>query len=379
MGANSLFMSTILFITDADFKGSGYMKVSVPLCEGLSNLGHKIFMVGLNYEGQEHAFPFTIIPCHTFQEVHAMMVNLHKMEPIDVVIVALDLPHQSFLIERAKPLGLKYICITPLENPPLTMSWAAPLLSADAVYFISEIGTEAAKKAGVSYAEHIQIGVDPLWVVPKKEDRDRIRKSMGLEDKFVVLTVADNQERKNLWAGLEMIARAKRDGADNLKYVLITRENLTFGWKLRDLATELGINDELTIVERGLSFTALWTYYAASDIYLLTSKAEGLGLPVLEAMACGLPVMATETGALPELLEDERGYIIPVEYSFRDVWGNGKRDMVDIEAGSKLLRELVKTDMSDTVSRAKEYVSQRTWDIPVKQIHDKLMELTDGS
>jgi glycosyltransferase involved in cell wall biosynthesis len=377
MGRESVCVSTILFITDADFKGSGYMKVSIPLCDGLAKLGHKIFMAGLNYEGQEHNFPFTIIPTRTFEEVHAMIINLHKMEHIDVVIVALDLPHQSFLIEKVKPLGMKYICITPLENPPLTMSWAAPLLSADGVYFISEMGALAARKAGITYVKHIQIGVDPLWVMPTKDDRERIRKSMGLDGKFVVLTVADNQERKNLWAGLEMIARAKRDGATNLKHILITREHLTFGWRLRDLATELEINDELIIIERGLPFTALWTYYVAADVYLLCSKGEGLGLPILESMACGLPVMATDTGAIPELLEDGRGYKVPVEYTFRDVWGNGKRDMVDVEAGAKILRELMETDMSDTALRAKEYVNQRTWDIPVNQIHEKLVELTD--
>jgi len=370
-------MSTILWVSDLDLNGSGYQKISIPLCQGLVELGHNVIVIGLNYDGREHDFPFSIIPVKIFPEMTAMVKYLNEQEKIGVVIVALDLPHQAQFIDKFKPLGLKYICITPLENPPLTMSWAAPLLSADGVYFISETGAKAARKAGITSAEHIEIGVDPLWVMPKKEDRERIRKSLGFDDKFVVITVADNQERKNLWAGLEIISRAKKAGATNLKHVLVTREHLPFGYRLRDFATELSIHEELIIVERGISFSALWTYYAAADLYMLCSKAEGLGLPILESMACGVPVMAADTGAIPELLKGGCGFTIPIEYSFRDTWGNGRRDMVDIKKGAKLLRELMDKDLSETVDKAKEYVDKRVWSIPVNQLHEKIKELTN--
>lgn len=371
---------TIIFVSDFAFTGSGYLYVSIPLCKGLVENGYKVYAIGINYEGQEHDFPFTIIPCKTFQEAHAMIINLEsvpEMEHPGTLIVALDLPHQGFFLERVKKQfpDLKYVCITPLENPPLTLSWAAPLLDADGVFFISEIATQAARKAGVTEAEHIRVGIEEHWRMPTEEERARIRKSMEIDDKFVVLTVADNQERKNLWAALEIIARAKKVGVENIQYILITREHLTFGWKLRDLTSELGINKEVKIVERGLPFDMLWTYYAASDLFLLTSKAEGLCLPIMEAMACGVPVMATETGAVPELLEDGRGYIIPSEYEFRDVWGNGLRSMVDIEAGAKLLKELTEQDLSETRQKAKAYTDSRTWDVPVKQLTDKLEEI----
>ena len=76
------------------------------------------------------------------------------------------------------------------------------------------------------------------------------------------------------------------------------------------------------IVERGVDTTQLRNLYVASDAYLSTSKAEGLGIPILEAMACGIPVVATDTGAITELLEDGRGFLVEPEYKFRDVWGN---------------------------------------------------------
>jgi len=373
-------MANILYISDLASEGSGYAKISISLCIGLSELGHDIKAIGLNYRGNEHRFPFTIIPAKTFGETDAMIQNF-MMSPEwkpDIVIVAFDLPQQHSYIEKINKYKIPYIGITPLENPPLTMSWAAPLLNADTIYFISKMGAEAAKEAGLSMAEYMQIGVDPLWIIPRKEDKEKMRKNMGVADKFVVLSVADNQERKNLWAGLEIIAKLKREGINNLKYILITREHLTFGWRLRDLGTELGINEELSIVERGIPFEQLWTYYAISDVFMNTSKAEGLGMPVLEAMSCGVPILAAETGALPELLEDGRGFTIPPKYSFRDVWGNGTRDMVDIDAGAKLLRKMMEEDLQDVTKKAKEYTDSRSWDIPVKQLNEKIEELLDG-
>ena len=54
--------------------------------------------------------------------------------------------------------------------------------------------------------------------------------------------------------------------------------------------------------------------YAACDGWLFTSSAEGFGLPLLEAMACRTPVLATPAGAAPDLIEDGRnGWLLPPE------------------------------------------------------------------
>jgi glycosyltransferase involved in cell wall biosynthesis len=53
--------------------------------------------------------------------------------------------------------------------------------------------------------------------------------------------------------------------------------------------------------------------YASCDAWLFASRAEGFGLPVLEAMACGTPVIATPTGAAPLLLATGGGMLVPHE------------------------------------------------------------------
>jgi glycosyltransferase involved in cell wall biosynthesis len=123
----------------------------------------------------------------------------------------------------------------------------------------------------------------------------------------------------------------------------------------------------------------LWGLYAVSNAYLCTSKAEGLGLPVLDAMAAGIPVVATDTGALHELLEDDRGFLIPPEYKIRaDVWGNSTRDMIDVNLAASVLSELAVHD-TDVHQEALKYIQKRTWEVAINQVDRKIKELTHAA
>ncbi|MBL3610285.1 glycosyltransferase family 4 protein [Rhodovulum sulfidophilum] len=51
--------------------------------------------------------------------------------------------------------------------------------------------------------------------------------------------------------------------------------------------------------------------YAACDLWLFTSAHEGFGLPLLEAMACRTPVLATRAGAAPDLIDGRNGRLLP--------------------------------------------------------------------
>lgn len=337
-------------------------------------MGHKIRIAGLSYNGQEHRYPFSIIPAKDTNDAGAIVHNLCSLPQTspDVIIVALDIPLQIMFRERFRPLNKPYIAITPLENGPLCMSWSAPLFDMDWVFFISELGKQEALKAGLTKVDHLQIGIDTnFWRVPTPAEREGIRRGMGIgEDEFVILTVADNQERKNLWAALSITSKLKEMGR-KVKHILVTRVDSQFGWKIRDLATTLNINQELITMNRGMPLENLWSLYAMSDVFLLTSKAEGLGMPVLEAMACGLPVVGTDTGAIHELLQDNRGFLIPAEYVFTDVWGNSRRVMIDVEEAAMTIASL----NADCVPAAREYVEGRTWDIPAKQLDEKVREI----
>jgi len=79
---------------------------------------------------------------------------------------------------------------------------------------------------------------------------------------------------------------------------------------------ELGIENRVVLVERLLTVEELVEQYATARIALVPSFFEGFGFPASEAMACGLPVIATSGGALPEVVgtSGETGRVVP----FRD-------------------------------------------------------------
>ncbi len=370
----------LVWLSDLDLAGSGYANLSVPICSGLIERGHEVVVIGLGYGNQEHDFPFALLPAQNLRQATASALNLQNMWEANALIVALDIPLQEQIINQQylQNRKMKYIGLFPIEAPPLCLSWSAVLMQMDKQLVISQFGTEEAQKAGID-ASHVQLGLDTeAWKPVTAEEKLKLRGAFGFdEDTFVVLTVADNQERKNLVAAMDMFAEFSKD-KENVKYILVTREHNRVGWKLRDYAQEIGISENFMIFERGMSHEQLWTTYVISDVFLLTSKAEGLGMPLLEAMACNIPCIATNCTGMHELIGNGRGILLKYVFQHRDPFGNGLRYWVDTQDGVYSLNCFFGEELEDIKGRAekaRKYVEERTWDIAVDQVEKALLEV----
>lgn len=370
----------IAVVTDMSFMGSGYFYIFTNLAKGLADLGYQITVAGLGYMGEPHDFPFSVIPCPMLQDAVSIVNNLIYLQKADMILVAMDIPIQMQMQASLASLNKPYIAITPMENGPLVDEWAMGLSKINHVWMISEMAKQEAVLAGLKNVDHLYVGVDTdLWHIPTPEERKQLRQGLGFEeDEIVILTVADNQERKNLWAGMRIVGELRKKKPDlKFKYVMVTKEESPVGWRLRSLAKDEKLVKEFIPFQRGMPTRDLWGLYACADIYLQPSKAEGLGLPVMEAMACGVPCVATDTGALPELLQDGRGKLVPPIVMYIDVWGNSRRHLIDIDRGAQIVSDLLdnKEEQEKIRQAALAYVQERTWDIPVKQVDTRIQEI----
>ena len=365
----------ILVVTDTDMMGSGYFNIAVPLCQGLAKLGHEIKFAGLNYNGEEHNFDFSVIPARSFQEINAIVTNfVGGLWKFDVMLVALDIPQQISMLNKWKERDFKYVAVFPIESDPLSFAWSMSLSSADKLFCISKFGTAEAEKVYLP-AEYFEVSIDDKWRVPTAEEKSNIREAYGVgKNDFVVLTVAANQERKNLQAAVRAFSNFAKD-KDDVHYAILTAQNFFAGWNLDDLSSVVGCRDKMMLIEKGLDFPALWQVYAMSDVFLLPSKAEGAGLPILEAMATGLPVIGTRCTSFMEHLEDGRGFLVDSEYEYIDVFGNGWRYMADIGQITNTLEHIYEGDWVHNRDAAVEYVKSRSWDKTVERVDEALQEL----
>jgi glycosyltransferase involved in cell wall biosynthesis len=373
----------IVFISDFDLRGSGYMNIAIAVCDQLVKHGHEVKALGIGYSGGEHSWPFSILPVHarqTFVHIPAIIQNMqalasaNQLPRIEALIVALDIPMQERLLTIPQRQGIPYLGIFPIESGPLTQTWANVVAEMDSACVISKFGLQQMKDASVA-GRYLPIGLDTeAWRRPLPNERKQLREAMGYtDDQLVVLTVADNQERKNLSAGMDIIAEAARD--IDVQWMLVTRIASPVGWKLDDMAIEKGIMDRIAKFERGLPFDRLWTLYAIADVFLLPSKAEGLCMPIMEAMATGAAVVATDCTAVPEHIyenpyyrENQRGFPMKVAFTHQDPWGNSMRSYVDYKSGAKRLKEVYELKKSGRLEEtilapARAYAESRTWDL----------------
>jgi glycosyltransferase involved in cell wall biosynthesis len=131
---------------------------------------------------------------------------------------------------------------------------------------------------------------------------------LGIHSPFL-LYVGNLKPHKNVATLLRAFAQLRKDNK-LCHSLLIVGDDARWKQSVVDECSRLGVRDCTIFVPR-VSRSLLPRVYAAADLLVMPSTAEGFGLPVLEAMACGTPVVASRTASLPEVAGDAALYFDP--------------------------------------------------------------------
>jgi glycosyltransferase involved in cell wall biosynthesis len=122
--------------------------------------------------------------------------------------------------------------------------------------------------------------------------------SHGVTKPFV-LFVSSLWPYKNCEGLLRAWARARGELGDRQLAIVGPARDDRYAARLRSVAAELGISADVIFVG-GVPLEETARFYQAADVFVYPSFNETFGLPILEAMACGCPVVTSDTSAMPE-------------------------------------------------------------------------------
>jgi len=207
---------------------------------------------------------------------------------------------------------------------------------ADRVVAVSDYLKRAAEGLGIPGARVrvIRNGVDKTRFAPM--DRAEARRRCGLPtDRPILLTVGGVEAHKGQHTVVESLPELLRHHPD-LLYVLVGagHKGDSFERDLRRSVERLGLGEHVLFAGRR-PHAELSPWFAAADLFVLLTKSEGWPNVILESLACGLPVVATRVGGVPEIARDgQDGILVPYQDApaFRDAVLKGLATDWDREA-----------------------------------------------
>ncbi|MGI6464767.1 MAG: glycosyltransferase [Methanobacterium sp.] len=252
-----------------------------------------------------------------FNVIHSIL----KLRKMDVVHVQWPIPNGLGAIFLKKIYGIPYI--NTIHGEEVHLSKRYHLLFALRWLVNNSSKTITNSTATRKFCLEAGLDGDKIEVIPFGVDTDFFRPLDVYKDEniFQILSVGYLIERK----GFEYLIRAMPlvlEKYENARLKIVGTGPLES--KLKELVYELDLGDEVEIV-KNVSDEELLMIYNSSDLFVLPSivdsqgNTEGLGVVLLEAMACGLPVIGSDVGGIPDIIEDEKTGVLVKEKDYEEL------------------------------------------------------------
>ncbi len=205
--------------------------------------------------------------------------------------------------------GRYKIGFTMLETDRIPADWVRQANAMDEVWVPSTFNVNTFRASGVvKPISVVPLGVDPAYFNPRIAQHP-------LSGVYTFLSVFEWGERK----APEILLRAFNEEfrADEPVILLAKTMNVDPGVDVERAVANLGLDPRGGRIHFSLNQVVptyqLGVLYRSADCFVLTTRGEGWGMPVIEAMACGLPVIATNWSAHCDFMTEENAYPLPVD------------------------------------------------------------------
>jgi glycosyltransferase involved in cell wall biosynthesis len=158
--------------------------------------------------------------------------------------------------------------------------------------------------------EVVYCGIDEAFHPLAEDQVAAFRSRRGLPERFI-LFVGTIEPRKNVTRLIEAFANLQTCRLASLKLIIGGAK----GWFYEDVfarVEELGLGGEV-VFPGYIPVSELPLWYNAAELFVYPSLYEGFGLPPLEAMACGTPVVTANTSSLPEVVGEAGLTVDPLD------------------------------------------------------------------
>jgi N-acetyl-alpha-D-glucosaminyl L-malate synthase BshA len=311
------------------YGGSGV--VATELGKALADRGHEIHFISyampmrldgfagysgnvFYHEVEMASYPLFEFPLYT-PALASKMVEVARFEKLDLVHAHYAIPHATSAYLAKQILGGSLRVVTTLHGTDITLVGLEPsflpvmkfsIEQSDVVTAVSRFLRE---KTTTNYGIRKEIRVIPNFVDTQKyrrTDAGEIRRQLAPGDEKVLVHVSNFRSVKRVADVIRIFHEVRRklpaklilvgDGPDRSASEMLVRE--------------LGVEGDVRFLGKQLELVPI---LSAADLFLMPSQSESFGLSALEAMACGVPVVSSSVGGLPELqVHGETGYIAEI-------------------------------------------------------------------
>lgn len=311
------------------FGGSGV--VATELGKALAQEGHKIHFITYSqptrldflnenlfyHEVEFHSYPLFEYPPYELA-LASKMVSVAKNEKLDLLHVHYAIPHASaaYMAKQIlKTHGIVIPVVTTLHGTDIT------LVGKDASYEpvvtfsinqsdgVTAVSHDLRKETYQSFKITNDIEVIPNFIDLekfKKQKKDHFKKAICPNGEALVVHTSNFRKVKRVPDVIHIFANIHNEIPSKLLMIGDGPERT----KAEALCRELGICDDVRFLGK---LEAVEEVLSVADLFLMPSEKESFGLAALEAMACEVPVISSNTGGLPELnVQGVTGFLSPV-------------------------------------------------------------------